>query len=213
MRRIAFFLCLGLVCVILSGNLAANASPTSGQGYGTFSQYYKDDISFINENDNRHLLPLVIARRASEVNDGYVYYELLGDILTAVLTVNPSTGIIESCIITLTAPSGMEYGTATYNDFAISGYHSFALLMAMHADSVPARRYELVTDVVNGMAAGDGSYSRQLGVYTLTCTRIDNVAVLEFQKSRASETLAPEESLSPGDTDFPVPNDHEEGLL
>ncbi len=213
--RFLYAVCLLSVVLCLA---PARASSFTGQSYAIFSQYYKDDVRFINDNDNRHLLPLVLAKRESQLADGRIFYELIGDTLTAVISTDPTGEIIESCVITLTAPSGLEYGSALYNDFAISGYHSYALLMAMHADPDPARRYQLVTEVVSGMAAGNGSYTRQVGVYTLTCTRQESVAVLDFQNSRIETTPTPDPSLKPdgegtGGIPLDTEADEQSGLL
>lgn len=170
---------------------AAGASTLSGQGYALFSKYYKEDIAFINTNGNRHLIPLAIAKTSNGQDGKPIVYSLMGDTLNVTLTMNDSGDVIESCVITLTAPSGLEYGNAVYNDFAISGYQSYALLMAMHTDPDPVKRYGLVTDVEAGIQAGNGSYQRQLGVYTLTCTRQNNVAELRFEIKALQETPPP----------------------
>jgi len=173
-----------LLPLALFASAFAETPAISGQSYLTFSRYYQANVDFINKNDNRHLLPLVIANRGNASGDGRFTYELIGDTLALSILTDPSDTVIERCTITLTAPSGMEYGNALYNDFAISGYHSYALLMAMHADPDPVRRYQLVTEVVEGLALGGGEYSQQLGVYTLTCTRGGNTAVLDFLNNR-----------------------------
>lgn len=191
MRKMALMLCLLLFFPLVNAN-----AEVSGQKYETFAQYYKDNVSFINTNDSRHLLPLVLAKRDSENNDGRLVYELYGDVLGVYIVTDPTGEVIESCKITLTAPANMEYGSTIYNDFAISGYHSYALLMAMPTDTEPAQRYQLVTEVVQGMGASeDGSYSRQLGAYTLECRRDGGTATLSFQNNRAlaiPETDTPE---------------------
>ena len=177
--------------------LPACALALTGQSYQTFSDYYKANVTFINENDNRHLLPMVLSQRNSTENDGRVYYDLYGDVLTVTVSTD-ANGVIEECEIRLTAPSGMEYGSSVYNDFAISGYHSYALLMAMDTNTDPTDRYALVTDVVQGMKAGDGNYTRQLGVYTLLCTRQDNMAILNFKNDGVVEvTPVPETTATP----------------
>lgn len=191
MKRILLF---AAALVLL---LPACALALTGQNYETFNEYYKADVTFINENDSRHLLPLVLSQRNSTENDGRVYYDLYGDVLTVTVSTD-ADGVIEECEIRLTAPSGMEYGTSVYNDFAISGYHSYALLMAMDTSTDPAQRYALVTDVVQGMKAGDGTYTRQLGVYTLQCTRQDSMAILNFQNDGVVEaTPVPEPTATP----------------
>ncbi len=193
-RRFLCFLCVALACL---GTAHAEVVGISGQGYDTFQQYYQQDVDFINQNDGRHLLPLVLAKRGDVSSDGRLAYELIGDTLSVSILTDPSGYIIEQCKIVLTAPSGMEYGNAIYNDFAISGYHSYALLMAMHADPDPANRYALVKDVEAGLTAGQGTYTRQLGVYTLDCLRQDQVVILDFRNNRAPATPAPQESVAP----------------
>lgn len=190
---------------------SAAASSLSGQSYALFSKYYKEGITFINENAGRHLIPLSLAKDPGG-QDKRTTYSLMGDTLKVTLTMDSGGQIIESCVMILTAPGGMAYGSALYNDFAISGYQSYALLMAMHTDSDPARRYQLVTDVVEGMAASGGQYQRQLGVYTLTCTRQDNVAELRFDIKALQQTPEPD-SPGPGE-DLPIePEAEGDGML
>ena len=190
---------LSLLSLSLFGILGgeATASPYTGQSYDTFYRYYKENISFINDNDNRHLLPLALAKSVDPLENTRILYYLIGDTLHAEIFTGEDGSTIISCCITLTAPIDMEYGGAVYNDFAISGYQSYALLMAMHSDADPVRRYALVTDVVEGMAKGDGQYQRQLGIYTLSCVRVDNVAELRFQKNQAESV---EEAIEEGST-------------
>lgn len=213
MRWVQRWLSLVLLGLLSVSSAHAEISPISGQSYELFSKYYKENVSFINNNDNRHLLPLVLAKRGDILGDGRLAYELIGDTLAVTILTDPTGLIIEQCTITLTAPSSMEYGSALYNDFAISGYHSYALLMAMHADSDPVRRYELVTAVVSGMSENNGTYTRQIGVYTIECTRDQNVATLSFQNNRALATpgpdTAPETETSPPSID----EDEDAGLL
>ncbi|MCL1855532.1 MAG: hypothetical protein FWF86_07345 [Clostridia bacterium] len=200
---------LAMLSLLLAGILGveAAASPRTGQSYDTFFRYYQENISFINNNDNRHLLPLALAKSMDSAESNRIHYSLIGDTLHAEITTDEDGSTIANCRITLTAPTGMEYGNIIYNDFAISGYQSYALLMAMHTEADPVRRYALVTDVVAGMAEGNGEYRRQLGVYTLSCTRVDNVAELFFQKNQAESGEETMEEGPPPDMDI------EAGLL
>lgn len=116
--------------------------------------------------------------------------------LSVSIRLDQTNEIIERCQIVLTAPAGMSYGTAEYNDFATSGYHSYALLMAMHTAADPAVRYGLVTAVNEGLAAGEGSYSTQVGVYSLQCTQEGNVATITFENTLAA---TPEPQATPGE--------------
>lgn len=186
----------------------------TGQTYAKFDEYYKADVTFINDNDSRFLLPMILSQRNSSQNDGRMYYDLIGDVLNVTVT-SDSSGVIEECEVRLTAPADMEYGSSIYNDFAISGYHSYAFLMAMDTNTDPAKRYELVTDVVQGMKdSADGTYTRQLGTYTLTCKRVDNMAVLNFQNNGVvvdtptpGPSVTPAPGNNPDSTDSTAPSD------
>ena len=182
---------LALVFLLPTGALAL-----TGQSYKTFDEYYKADVTFINDNDSRHLMPMLLSQRSSGKNDGQVFYDLIGDVLNVTVTVD-SNGVIEECEIRLTAPANMAYGSSEYNDFTISGYHSYAFLMAMDPNTEPAKRYELVPDVVQGMKDGNGSYTRPMGAYTLTCTRIDQMAVLNFMNNGVVVDTTPSRHQAP----------------
>ena len=195
---------LGLLALIVMISGAVAETALSGRSYADFAQSYQENIAFINENDGRHMLPLVIAGNRSDVNGARMLYELAGDVLTLKVTTDSSGAVIESCRITLTAPEGMTYGSAQYEDFTISGYHSYALLMAMAVSPTAAERFALVTEVNEGLAAHDGLYLAQVGAYTLRCTRQGNTAELLFENARVyreqepepTETLNPEEDFS-----------------
>ena len=195
MKRILALLCIALLLA------PAGALALTGQNYKTFQTYYNANVDFINKNDNRHLMPMLLSQRNSSKDDGRTYYDLLGDVLS-VSVVTDAQSVIESCSITLTAPANMEYGSAVYNDFAISGYHSYAFLMAMDTHTDPAQRYQLVSDVVEGLKNGGGYYSRQLDAYTLTCTRGDSKATLDFVNGAmpsASPPADPDATPAPSD--------------
>lgn len=72
--------------------------------------------------------------------------------------------------------------------------------MAMHTAADPAVRYGLVTAVNDGLLAGEGTYATQVGVYTLNCTRADNVATLTFENTLAAtpEPQATPDGTAPG---------------
>ena len=182
MRKLLIFCCLLASLACLS---RASAATISGRGYEDFEASYADNLTFINENTGRHLLPLVLAKGDANADGGHRMYELLGDVLRVSIRLDQSNQIIETCEIVLTAPAGMSYGTSEYNDFVTSGYHSYALLMAMHTAADPAVRYGLVTAVNDGLLAGEGAYATQVGVYTLNCMRADNVATLTFENTLA----------------------------
>ena len=195
MRKLLIFCCLLASLACLS---RASAATISGRGYEDFEASYADNLTFINENTGRHLLPLVLAKGDANADGGHRMYELLGDVLRVSIRLDQSNQIIETCEIVLTAPAGMSYGTSEYNDFVTSGYHSYALLMAMHTAADPAVRYGLVTAVNDGLLAGEGNYTTQVGVYTLTCTRADNVATLTFENTLAA---TPEPQATPDGAD------------
>ena len=135
MRKLLIFCCCllaGLACLI-----GAQAATISGRGYEDFEASYADNLDFINENTGRHLLPLVLAKGDANTDGGHRMYELLGDVLRVSIRLDQSNQVIERCEIVLTAPAGMSYGTSEYNDFVTSGYHSYALLMAMHTAADP----------------------------------------------------------------------------
>lgn len=193
-----------LICCLLLSLAClpyAQAATISGRGYKDFEASYADNLNFINENTGRHLLPLVLAKGEANADGGHRKYELLGDVLRVNIRLDQSNQIIETCEIVLTAPAGMSYGTSEYNDFVTSGYHSYALLMAMHTAADPAVRYGLVTAVNDGLLAGEGAYTTQVGVYALTCARTDNVATLNFENTLA---MTPEpEAVPDGAEDMP----------
>ncbi len=195
MRKLLIFCCLLASLACLS---RASAATISGRGYEDFEASYADNLTFINENTGRHLLPLVLAKGDANADGGHRMYELLGDVLRVSIRLDQSNKVIEKCEIVLTAPPGMSYGTSEYNDFTTSGYHSYALLMAMHTAADPAVRYGLVTAVNDGLLAGEGNYTTQVGVYTLTCTRADNVATLTFENTLA---VTPEPEVTPDGAD------------
>lgn len=191
--------------------LPASAFALTGQSYTAFETLYKANVTFINENTSRHLLPMVLSQRTSDQQDGRVVYELFGDVLTVTVTVDASD-IIEDCEIHLIKPTGMEYGNSVYNDFAISGYHSYAFLMAMSASAEPAERYALVADIEQGLKDNDGTYVRQLGAYTVTCTlNLDQGGVFRFQNNGiVVETPLPATTATPAPkdgTDAAAPSD------
>ena len=57
---------------------------------------------------------------------------------------------------------------------------------------------DMVTAVNDGLLAGEGNYTTQVGVYTLTCTRADNVATLTFENTLAA---TPEPQATPDGAD------------
>ncbi len=188
-------LCL-LLALMLLIPCAAGESVT-GLSYDDFTRLYADNLDFINDNAGRHLLPLIPANRDAEWNDGREYYEIYGDVLTLCIRTDPGGDIIESCVITLTAPADMSYGSSVYRDFTTSGYQSYGLLMAMAAGETAYDRYQLVTDVESGLISGGGVYYRLIGVYQLEAVSQNNTVTMTFTNTTAQPTPSPEPSPSP----------------
>lgn len=197
MRKSAALLAL-LLCLWLP---AAQAAP-KGQTYDAFLASYAENVSFMNENTGRHLLPLVFTRSTSDEGGGHREYVLLGDVLSATVRLDAVNGAIEMCRITLTAPADLTYGSAAYNDFSTSGYHSYALLMAMSTAATPLERYQLVQAVNGGLAAGN-EYITQEGAYRLTCIREGTAATLTFENPDAIDTPAPTPEVEDDDAAEP----------
>lgn len=221
MRRVT---CLVFVLILGLCGTAMGAT-ISGQAYETFAAYYTENVTFINDNTGRHLLPLTISSSKSEDGDGRMYYRIFGDVLSMEVRTDTTGKIIEMCQIIVTAPPGMELNNAVYNDFAISGYHSYALLMAMDASGDPAQRYELVPLVEQGLAQTEGSYSVQIGVYLLTCTSLSGTVTITFEHALTANDYTSNEQIDgdepssmtdgmtvPEDDGMTVPEDEGAGM-
>lgn len=200
-KRLVFLCCVLLMTACLA---SAGAATLNGRGFEDFEASYAENLDFINQNTGRHLLPLVLARGDANEDGGHRMYELLGDVLSVVIRLDQNNEVIEICEITLAAPAGMTYGSSEYNDFVTSGYHSYALLMAMHTASDPLERYDLVTAVNEGLLAGDGQYVTQVGVYSLICTRTSEKAIIAFQNTLTAE---------PAGTDAPAQDEGTDGSV
>lgn len=175
----------------------ASAQSVSGLTYDDFTRLYADNLDFINDNAGRHLLPLIPANRDAEWHDGREYYEIYGDVLTLSIRTDPSGEIIETCVITLTAPANMSYGSSVHRDFTTSGYQSYGMLMAMAAGETAYDRYQLVTDVEEGLKNGGGVYHRQIGVYQLEAVSQNGAVTMTFTNATAAPTPSPEPTPSP----------------
>ena len=165
-----------LVLCALSGAAAAD---DFGQSYDRFLDQYAENIKFINANTSRHLLPLDFKGDFDSL--GERIYVLSSGALEVEIKLDDLASQIARCQITLTAPSGMTYGDSRHNEFTVSGYHSYALLMAMSKAETAFDRYALVEEVNNGLAANAGAYETQVGDYVLTCTSQDGVATMLFE--------------------------------
>lgn len=184
---------LMLLC-LLSGMAAAE---DLGRSYEDFEALYADSILFINANTGRHLLPHTPSRDYD--SNGKRLYRIQSGALDVEIHLDDQAQQIASCRIILTAPANMKYESAQHRDFTTSGYHSYALMMAMAEGAAAYDRYALVTEVNAGLAASaDGLYETYAGDYRLTCTRTDGVATLLFENQLLMEE---EEILIPDRTD------------
>ena len=202
-----FCICVTVLFMSLGFSALGEAAAEEGQPYELFQDYYKDNVEFINRNDNRYLLPLFMSKQEQPAEGGETIYELSNNALKVQVQTDRFGNLIEKCVITLEVPENMEYGGAGYREFAISGYQSYAFLMAMYPSEDPVQRYALVEDTVKGMEEGMGVYTRQVGAYTLNCLREERTAVLTFQSHRVSLLEAAEGG------DLPLGEDEGEGLL
>jgi hypothetical protein len=190
--------------------LPAGALALTGQNMPTFETYYKDNISYINSNTGRHMLPLTLETLDLSDN-GRMQYSTYSDALHVTITAD-AAGIVETCDIRLLVLEGMVLGNSLYQDFTTAGYHSYAFIMAMHVSAEPSSRYLLVQEISTALKDNFGFYERQLGAYTITCTRvIGEGAVFTF----TNNGLAPAQTGEPADEadeqDVPTVIDEDEG--
>lgn len=193
-----------LICLILMTVGTANAEMVSGLRYEDFLARYADNLDFINENASRHLLPLIPAKRDAGWGDGRLYYEIFGDVLSLTLRTDATGEVIESCVITLTAPPDMSYGSTIHRDFTTSGYQSYGMLMAMSPEETALERYQLVVEVESGLAAG-GVFHKQIGVYSLDAASLDGTVSMTFTNSTAMPTPSPVPAETPVPEATPEP--------
>ncbi len=196
-----------MMTVLLMLTAATSCAETvTGLTYDRFMETYAENLDFINDNANRHLLPLIPAKRDAGWGDGREYHEIFGDVLSLVIRTEPISEIIESCQITLTAPADMAYGSPVHRDFTTSGYQSYAMLMAMDPGATAYERYQLVTDVEAGLAGG-AVFQKQIGVYVLDAASLDGTVTLLFSNTTALPTPSPvpTETPVPDPTETPAP--------
>lgn len=166
-----------LVLLILAGAAAAD---DYAQSYDLFQTYYADNLDFISLNTGKHLMPLSFK---GEFNArGERIYVLESGALYVQIKLDDQASHIASCQVTLTVPSGMQYGDNQHKDFTISGYHSYAFIMAMHPAADAYTRYQLV-DEVNAALAQGSSYQTEVGDYHLVCTSQDGAATMLFENA------------------------------
>ncbi len=167
------------IILLLCALCGAAAADDFGQSYDLFQDLYAENILFINQNTGRHLLAQSF--RADFDAEGDRIYVLESGALAVEIKLDDLASQIAYCRITLTAPANMHYGDSQHNEFVVSGYHSYALQMAMHPSADPVQRYALVQEVEAGLANGNGAYETQVGDYQLTCTAQNGTATLLFQ--------------------------------
>jgi hypothetical protein len=182
--------------------LPAAALALTGQTYDTFDAYYQETLHHFNDYEGRHLIPLILAKRQSDEPDGRLFYSLSGDILTVLVTVD-AAGVIEECEVRLAYPREGDGNANIMNDYYNLNYQCVAFQTAMDPHADVQERLRLAADIRDGLAAGLGSYARQLGAYTLTCTLVDgNMVVANFRNSGV-----PVETPVPPPTDTPAPGE------
>lgn len=198
-----------LICILLCLLLCPLAQAEDfGQSYKAFVASYAENIIFINDNTGRHLLPHTPSRDYD--TQGKRLYRIQNGALNVEIRLDDLDEQIASCQITLTAPSNMRYGDAAHNNFSISGYHSYALLMSIVKAETAYERYALVTQVNEGLAAGGGACQLQVGDYQLTCTSQNGSAVLLFENALL---LSTEEPILPAEDDAPAEENDEESFV
>jgi len=181
-------LCAFLACLLLPA--LALAEP--GRGYEAFEAAYAENIEFLNVNTQRHMLPYTAVRDYEP--DGSVVWRIrMGALDVAIRLENED---ISSLCLTLTAPEGMAYGDREYNDFEVSGYQSYAVVMAMSEASTPYERYGLVETLNQALGASE-SYQTSEGDYRLTCTREGTSVTILFE----NELLMDSDPILPDDLD------------
>ena len=169
-------LALVLLLCALAGAAAAD---DFGVSYIDFQTRYAENVHFINENTGRFLLPLDFS---GEFNtEGDRIYVINSGALSVEVKLDDLAEQIAYCHISLTAPAGMSYGDSKHNDFTVSGYHSYALLMAMSKAEKAFDRYKLVEEVNAGIAENAGLYETQVGDYRLKCLSANGTATMRFE--------------------------------
>ena len=138
--------------------------------------YYKENVSFINENTGRHMLPIEL--EVTDLGDaGRKQYSVYSDALNVTVAAD-SAGIIETCEIRLLYPEGAQQGNSLYLDYTAANYHSIAFIMAMHVSPAPESRFYLAEELRHELQVNFGAYQRQLGAYTISCISVAGEGVV-----------------------------------
>lgn len=190
-----------LLCAVMSALLMlciaapAIAQVEGGMYYDLFLLNYEENISFINNNTGRHMLPMLMSK--SRNDDGSTRFEIIGDTLSVAGDTDLTGQLIATIRIVLTLPQpDLKPGTLMYGDFQTSGYHSYALLMAMDASPTAQERYALVTRVEGALKqaldGGSRGFVIQVGSYELTAERGADSMTLSFVNSALIQSPAPQ---------------------
>ncbi len=198
MRKRCFVLLL-LFCMLCAA--AAQAVGANGMPLSTFALNYEEDVYLINNNTGRHLLPLRIAQESVSEDTRQIRFSIIGDTLTLSGTTDIEGRVVNTCVITLTLPADYGSNKLSQSDYEISGYHCYALLMAMDGAGTAADRYALVeqTELAlrDALADGQTSFSFTVGLYTLTGERTDTSMKLIFENNTLRPTATPEPEPTP----------------
>ena len=200
-------LCTLLLCAVAFTALADDF----GQSYDAFEASYAENIVFINENTGRMLLPHTLERDYD--SRGKRMYRIARGALAMEMHMDESGERIARCLITLTAPEHMSYGDLTHTDFATSGYHSYALLMAMDQAATPYERYSTVERVNWGIKQHGGTFETEVGDYRLTCSSQNGMATLLFENALLLSSIEEEPPAEEAVPDEEVPEEEEDEFL
>lgn len=192
--------CMLLLLSVLSFRPAARAAELNGMAYDLFVLNYEEDVSFINNNTGRHMLALQMSEAVSDIDPRRKSFQIIGDVLSMTGQTDSSGKIIESLTITLTLPEpDLQPGTLLYSDFQSSGFHSYALLMAMDAAKTADERYALVTRVEGALdralKGGSRGFVLQVGSYELTAEKSETSMTLSFVNSSISDNSDDTEAI------------------
>lgn len=197
--------------------LAEDGAQEEYLSYEQFIGRYAGNLEFINEMENRHLISLIFS---SADNDGdFRVFRLAGDVVSAKMRTKGSGRTVVMLQVNLVAPENLQPNTTAYADFVTSGYHCYALLMAMASGDEPAERWPLVEELNRGLS-GAHEYRTSAGPYNLTARRAEDGRSVSFTFSSLYwddpldfiEMPEPNEPESPAGDDGELPATHEDDL-
>lgn len=204
--------CAAVLMMIVLLLPAMAAAGGVGRFYDIFEASYAENIIFLNENTGRLLLPHSFTRDYDA--DARRIYRIESGALTMEMRMDDTGATIVSLLLTLTAPTNLTSEGMAYSNFSASGYHCYALLMAMSDAATPYDRYGLVTQISNGLAAGGGKYETQVGDYRLACSKEGQTASFLFEHDLLLPKATPEPEADPAQTpETEEPQDEENDFL